>query len=84
MNILPLSARLEKYLIKRGLKVKYQKQVKLLSQNLRYPGLHVERLEPKTLGVYSFRLDRQFRALFVYLPEKNAIQVVDITDHYQK
>ncbi|PIU03247.1 hypothetical protein COT44_04230 [Candidatus Shapirobacteria bacterium CG08_land_8_20_14_0_20_39_18] len=84
MIVLPLSFRLEKYLVKRGLKTKHQKQVKLLSQNLRHPGLHVERLEPKSLGFYSFRLDRQFRVIFVYLPEENAIQIVDITDHYQK
>lgn len=84
MIVLPLSVRLEKYLIKRSLQTKYQKQVKLLSQNLRYPGLHVERLEPKSLGFYSFRLDRQFRVIFAFIPEENAIQILDITDHYQK
>jgi len=83
MRILPISARLVKYLAKRNLKNKYKKQAKLLSLNFRHPSLHVERLEPKHLGVYSFRINQQFRGIFFYIPEENAIQIVDINDHYR-
>jgi len=83
MKILPLSARLVKYLTKRRLTNKYKKQATLLSQNFRHPSLHVERLEPKHLGFYSFRIDQQFRAIFFYIPAENAIQIIDINDHYR-
>lgn len=72
-----------KYLGKRGLLKKYWKQVKLLSENPRHPSLNVELMEPKGEGVYSFRIDRKYRAIFVIIPEENAIKIFDTNDHYQ-
>lgn len=60
---------------------KFEKQIALFQNNLYYPSLHTEILEPKHLKLYSFRIDRKYRAIFVYLG-KNTIEVIDINCHY--
>jgi len=82
INILPTSEKLSSKLTKYGLTKKFEKQQLLLSQNPRHPGLHVELLLPKEFGVYSFRIDRKFRALFIYRPDLSAIEILNITVHY--
>lgn len=62
---------------------KYEKQVALLSQNIRHPSLRTERLEPKAAGIYSFRIDKKYRAIFFFIPEEEAIKIIDANDHYQ-
>lgn len=78
------SERVLKYIQKRGLTSKFQKQIQLLSTDFRHPSLHAERLEPKALGLYSFRVDQKFRGIFFFVPEENAIKIVDVNDHYEK
>jgi plasmid maintenance system killer protein len=81
-KILPLSPRLTKYLQTRGLTAKFTKQAALFARDPRHPSLNTELLEPKHLKFYSFRLGRKYRAIFVYLPEEQGIQIIDINDHY--
>lgn len=81
-NILPLTPKLEIKLIKYNLIRKYNKQISLLTENPRHPSLNIELLEPKERGIYSFRIDLKFRALFFFNPIKNAIQIIAITVHY--
>lgn len=83
MRILPTSPRLLRYLKRRGIFKKYEKQLRLLSENPRYPGLNVELLEPRKRGIYSFRIDKKYRALFVFRDDMNAIEVISITSHYK-
>ena len=61
---------------------KYEKQIKLLENNIYHPSLKVELLEPKKLGIYSFRIDRKFRALFIFQKRGGAIEVLNVTVHY--
>lgn len=81
--VLPLSSYLTSYLAKNGLAKKFEKQIKLLQENPRHPSLKVERLEPKARGIYSFRVDKQYRALFVFLPEEGGIKIIDVNNHYK-
>ncbi len=81
MLIKPLNNRLKVYLVKHQLKEKFIKQIKLFQQNPQYPSLHTELLEPKSEGVYSFRIDRKYRALFIII--NSEAEIVDINDHYQ-
>lgn len=83
MEILPLSPRLQKYLRKRNLLAKYEKQARLLVKNPKHPSLRIELLEPHERGIYSFRLDRQYRALFFFRDDVATIEVITITSHYQ-
>ena len=83
MNILPLSPRLVKYLKERGLVRKYEKQIWYLKQDIKHPSLNVELLEPKEKGMYSFRIDKKYRALFFFNDDANALQMLTITSHYQ-
>jgi len=63
MKILRVNERVEKYIRSRGLVKKFDKQIRLLKENPRYPSLNVELLEPRIHGIYSFRVDKKYRAL---------------------
>ena len=81
MKLKPLRDNLHRYLVKRGLTTKYNKQVQLFEENWRHRSLKTEMLEPKEFKVYSFRIDRKYRAIFII--RKDEVEVVEITDHYQ-
>jgi len=42
----------------------------------------MELLEPKHRLLYSFRLDRKYRAIFAYV-ENETIEIITFTNHYQ-
>jgi len=39
-------------------------------------------LEPKELRIYSFRVDLQYRAVFVFA-DKETVEIIDINNHYE-
>lgn len=82
MRIKSLRHDLEQYLLKRGLIKKWGKASLLFELDIRHPSLHVELLEPKWRGIYSFRLDRKYRALFFM--DGDCVEVFQITNHYKK
>ncbi|MEK7581223.1 MAG: type II toxin-antitoxin system RelE/ParE family toxin [Patescibacteria group bacterium] len=69
------------YLKKRNLLKKFEKQLSLLKNNPKHPSLNTEILEPRQLRIYSFRIDKKYRAIFVIRNGK--IEIVDINDHYR-
>lgn len=83
MVILPLDQELVEYLKKRRLYDKFEKQKNLFEKNPFHPSLNTEILKPKHLRFYSFRIDRKYRAIFVYRSE-DIVEIVDINNHYQK
>lgn len=82
MNILPLHYELLEYLRKRRLEKKFAKQKLLFEQNPFHPGLETELLEPKDMRLWSFRIDRKYRAIFIFLT-KDIVEILDINNHYQ-
>lgn len=82
MKIKPLREDLIKYLKKHNLEAKFTKAKKLFEADPLYPSLHVELLEPKHRLIYSLRLDRKYRALFIYT-ENNEVEVIALTNHYK-
>jgi len=82
MIILPLRPDLQKYLHKHNLEKKFIKQKRLFENNPAHPSLNTELLEPKRLKIYSFRLDKKYRAIFIYTGN-NIIEIIDINPHYQ-
>ena len=82
MTIKQIRDDLEKYLKKHNLKKKYKKAKKLFEQDPFYPSLNTELLEPKDRLIYSFRLDKKYRAIFIYVDE-NTIEIVMFTNHYK-
>lgn len=82
MLIKPLRSDLEEYLDTYQLKTKWKKAKQLFEENIRHPSLHTELLEPRWRGIYSFRLDKKYRALF-FLSDSQA-EVFQITNHYKK
>ena len=81
MIVKPIRDDLIAYVRKRGLKNKFDKQLKLFLENPLYPSLNTELLEPKSLHIYSFRIDRQYRAIFIIV--ENEVEIVDINNHYK-
>lgn len=74
---------LEEYIDRHGLTKKWQKAKELFEKDPSHPSLHTELLEPKHRLIYSFRIDRKYRALFIVKQEDN-IEVIAITKHYRK
>ena len=83
MTVLPIHSDITAYLTRRNLLKKFSKQLRFLEANPKHPNLNVELLEPKIKGIYSFRIDRKYRALFIFRDDKNAVEILSATDHYQ-
>lgn len=82
MHAKPLRSDLRTYLSKHNLQKKFAKQLNFFESNPRHPSLNTEVLVPKHLRLYSFRIDRKYRAIFILItPEE--IEIIDINDHYQ-
>lgn len=82
MIILPLHQDVESYLRERGLQKKFKKQAALFKENPFYPSLETELLEPRHLRFWSFRVDKKYRATFIFRGG-NTIEVLDVNNHYQ-
>ena len=82
MKILPLHPELKEYLKERQLEKKFEKQLTLFQNNLFHPSLRTELLEPRRMKIWSFRIDKKYRALFIF-SEKDVVEIVDVNDHYQ-
>lgn len=81
MQIDNLHPVLEKKLRKFSLVEKFSKAKRLFEENSRHPSLHTELMEPKQFMVYSFRIDRKYRAQFTVVNER--ARILDINLHYQ-
>lgn len=82
MNILLLHHELREYLRKRRLEKKFEKQKLLFERNPFHPGLETELLEPKDMRLWSFRIDRKYRAIFIFR-EKDVVEIIDINNYYR-
>lgn len=82
MRILPVHPEIKKYLRARKLEKKFEKQMSLFTNNPFHSSLKTELLEPKKMKIWSFRIDRKYRALFIFL-EKDVIEIIDVNDHYR-
>lgn len=71
------------YIQKHGLTRKWKKAKSLFENDPSHPSLGTELLEPKHRLIYSFRLDKKYRAIFIVLPE-NEVEVIAVTKHYRK
>lgn len=82
MKILPLHPEIKKYLKRRNLEKKFKKQKKRFQENPFHPSLKTKLLEPRKMRIWSFRLDRKYRAIFIFR-DKETVEIIDITSHYQ-
>ena len=82
MRIKPIRSDLVEYLKKRNLARKWLKAKRLFEADIRHPSLEVELMEPRWRGIYSFRIDKKFRALFFV--DGDIAEVFKITNHYRK
>ncbi len=83
MKITPLHGDLLRYLQRHGLERKFEKQKLLFEESPFHPGLKVELLEPKDMRIWSFRIDRKYRAIFIFR-DQSALEIIDINNHYQR
>lgn len=81
MQIRPLNRRVKKQVEKLRLTEKFAKQIKIFEIDPSYPSLNTEKLEPKSVGLYSFRIDLKHRAIFRI--RDSMAEIVHITKHYQ-
>lgn len=83
MNLKPLRKDIIAYMQKRRLSGKWEKARRLFENNNRHPSLEMELLEPHWRGIYSFRIDKKYRALF-FIDGGGKAEVFRITNHYRK
>jgi Txe/YoeB family toxin of Txe-Axe toxin-antitoxin module len=81
--IIDLREDIEEYLRKHSLLGKWRKAKTLFENNPSHNSLNTELLEPKHRLIYSFRIDKKYRALFICLPDEK-IEIVAVTKHYRK
>ena len=81
--ICELRADIKEYLKAHNLSKKWEKAKKLFEQNPDHPSLHTELLEPRHRLIYSFRIDKKYRALFICISGQS-IEVITVTNHYKK
>ena len=81
MRIRPLRKDISEYLTKHNLRKKFSKSALLFENDIRHPSLNCELLEPARRGIYSFRIDRKYRALFFI--EGNEAEIISVTNHYK-
>jgi len=63
---------------------KVRKQLELLLQDFRYPSLHTEKLQGATFAgkdVWSIRVDRDHRILFIIRKEESAYFLIAVGKH---
>jgi len=82
MQIKQIRDDLDKYLKKHNLEKKYKKAKSFFEKDPLYPSLNTELLEPKDRLIYSFRLDKKYRAIFIYT-DNNIIEIIAFTNHYK-
>lgn len=76
-----LRSDLLQYLKRHQLEDKFHRQLGILVKDFHHPSLHTEILNPKSRKVYSFRIDRKYRAIFLIVDSE--VEIIDINDHYQ-
>lgn len=62
--------------------MKFEKQKCLFEKSPFHPSLATELLEPKKMRVWSFRVDRKYRAIFIFR-DTDAVEIIDVNNHYQ-
>lgn len=81
ITVRPVKRSIRDYLRQHRLEKKFQKAVDLFEQDFNHPSLNVELLKPKHLRVYSFRIDRKYRAIFIL--NAGEIEIIAVTNHYE-
>lgn len=80
MKIAALKHEVEQYLKAHQLEEKFKKAKTLFEEDVRHPSLNFEALEPKHLKIYSFRLDKKYRAVFIVV--NGEAEIIKVTNHY--
>jgi len=80
-KIKPLKPEIVAYLKQHQLEKKFDKAKQLFENDIYHPSLNVEVLKPKSLKIYSFRVDLKYRALFLFID--GAVEIITVTNHYK-
>ena len=81
--IVDLRDDIKEYIQRHGISKKWEKAKRLFENNPFHPSLNTELLKPKHRLIYSFRIDKKYRVLFICLPE-DKVEVIAVTKHYRK
>ena len=82
MLVAPIHRDIILYFKKRNLLSKFNKQISILQNDIKHPSLNLEILEPKELRIYSFRVDKKYRAIFIFTSPQ-IIEIIEVNNHYR-
>jgi len=80
MKIKELHEKLKEYLKTHQIVKKFAKAKMLFETDINHLSLNVEILEPKHLKIYSFRIDKKYRAVFIVIDDE--AEIITVTNHY--
>ena len=83
MRVLPPHPEIMDFLHVHRLEKRFAKQKSLFEQNPFHPSLGTELLEPRKMRIWSFRVDRRYRAIFIF-KARDVVEVLDVNNHYQR
>ena len=83
MNILPIHKDIIEYLEKHSITNVFEKKIILFKNNPFHPSLKTELLEPREMRIWSFRLDKKYRAVFIFI-DHDTVEIIDVNNHYKK
>lgn len=82
MRILSVHKDIILYLQTRRILKKFHKQTALFHENPFHPSLDTELLEPRNLRIWSFRVDRKYRAIFIFR-SSDTVEIIEVNNHYK-
>lgn len=83
MMKIELTPKAKRQASKLGLNQKLDKATTLLCDNPNHRSLNFKKIQPKQLNIYSFRLDRQYRARCAFL-NQDTLWVIQVGDFHDK
>jgi len=81
MEVKIVTPKVSRYIKIHNLDDKWKKTIFLFESNIKHPSLNTELIAPKEEMIYSFRIDRKYRALFMI--KDNTAFVFRVTNHYR-
>lgn len=82
MKTLPLHPEILQYLDSHNIKRILNKKLEIFLNNPFHPSLKTERLEPRAMKIWSFRINSKYRAIFIFL-DHESVEIIDINNHYK-
>lgn len=64
----------------KSIQIKAEEKIQIFKRNIKHPSLNLEKLQPTRKNFWSFRIDKNYRVIFIFLEDK-AVELRDARHH---